>query len=509
MKKFLRLLLLVGLLLILIGASGRIYWAFLNRQRDEQAKLIDAVSDSMAAFTYDSPINEGNPYEAMVFEIPAERDVQFHVWAMSLLGKVKISAIDSNGATVFQTVAGRPNETYTVHLEAGQYRVMLHSSDSFGVAGVVGLNYQSYATDLLDTDSEGLPDDMEGSAGTDPNAADTDGDALSDYVETVKYRTDPLQADSDEDGLPDSDWSEKREYVYTARTLIRLREPFDLGTMNDLYQDVRIVAGPDEAGYTTLETIIYPDTHPILTASAYPSKALPEELQAYIQPGIATNYDSDMRAEVLDIVAGSTTDIQVAKRVVGWVRNETSFYLDTSIPEVYFTYRDDGKVKVRNYSDSLPVDELLRTHYFAASMFKEHTHGTCTSIATLKCAMLKAAGIPCRLIQTLFPIYYHGSQTEPYTNNLRRDWSGCSYEQSPGDEPISANHAFMEVYLGSQWVRVDEGFGIFQQGPRCLGLKILSVADWSEVDFSETWPVDWIHDRPYYTILIEDQEPQQ
>lgn len=74
---------------------------------------------------------------------------------------------------------------------------------------------------------------------------------------------------------------------------------------------------------------------------------------------------------------------------------------------------------------------------------------------------------------------------------------------------MSANHAFMEVYLGSQWVRVDEGFGIFQQGPRCLGLKILSVADWSEVDFSETWPVDWIHDRPYYTILIEDQEPQQ
>ncbi len=144
-------------------------------------------------------------------------------------------------------------------------------------------------------------------------------------------------------------------------------------------------------------------------------------------------------------------------------------------------------------------------------MFRERVHGTCTSVANLKCTMLRAAGIPCRLIQTIFPLYHHGDQTEPYTNNLRRKWDNevCSYEYPSGDTSDWANHAFMEVYLGKQWVRVDEDLGVFHQLPRCLGLKILSVADWSEVDFSQTWPVDWIHDRPYYTTSIEDQEPRK
>jgi hypothetical protein len=55
---------------------------------------------------------------------------------------------------------------------------------------------------------------------------------------------------------------------------------------------------------------------------------------------------------------------------------------------------------------------------------------------------------------------------------------------------------------------VDENLGIYHDRANCLSLKILSVADWSEVDFSETWPVDWIHNRPYYTLLIDDLDPQ-
>ncbi len=361
---------------------------------------------------------------------------------------------------------------------------------------------------LLDTDLDGFPDEREAQAGTNPNLVDTDGDSLNDYFEIVKYKTNPLKADSDGDGISDNNWNERQEYAYTVRVVIRLREPFDLDAMNDLYQDVRLVEASDKAGYTKMEAIIYPETHAILKASAYPLEPLPRELQSYTQPGIATNYEADMQAKVLDIVAGATTDAQVVEKVLNWVRKETKNYLDYSIPEVYYTYLDDGEVQMRNYEDSLPIEDLLRTHYFAASMFRERTHGTCTSIATLKCAMLRAAGIPCRLIQTLFPIYHHGSQTEPYTNKLSRKWEACSFEQPAGDDQEWANHAFLEVYLGKQWVRVDENLGIYHDRSNCLSLKILSVADWSEVDFSETWPVDWIHNRPYYTLLIDDLNPQ-
>jgi transglutaminase-like putative cysteine protease len=370
--------------------------------------------------------------------------------------------------------------------------------------------YLAHLPILLDTDLDGLSDDREKDLGTDLMLANTDSDSLNDCAEVTKYRTNPLAADSDGDGTPDDDWDERREYAYSVHVSMLIREPFDLDTMNDPYQDVHVVAQAETAGYTQIEAIIYPETRVPLAASRYPLENLSAELQLYTEPGIATNYDASMQAEVLDIVAGAKTDIQVADRVLKWVSAETDLTLDYSIREVSHTYLEGGNVQVRNYDDPFPADELLRTHYFADSMFRERVHGTCTSIATLKCAMLKAAGIPCRLIETIHPIYYHGSQTVPYpyTNNLSRDWE-CNYEQPPGNSTAMCNHAFLEVYLGNRWVRVDQSIGIYHENPRCLNLKILSTADWSEVDFSETWPVDWVDERPYYTLLIEDQEPQQ
>jgi hypothetical protein len=55
-----------------------------------------------------------------------------------------------------------------------------------------------------DSDNDGLRDEDERLAGTDPRIADTDGDGLLDGNE-VTIGTDPLVADSDADGLTDGD----------------------------------------------------------------------------------------------------------------------------------------------------------------------------------------------------------------------------------------------------------------------------------------------------------------
>lgn len=47
----------------------------------------------------------------------------------------------------------------------------------------------------LDTDQDGLPNDIELSFGTNPLKADTDNDGVSDYDEINKYHTNPLQAE--------------------------------------------------------------------------------------------------------------------------------------------------------------------------------------------------------------------------------------------------------------------------------------------------------------------------
>ena len=55
----------------------------------------------------------------------------------------------------------------------------------------------------VDTDGDGLTDDVEIGLGTDPNDPDTDGDLLDDGVEVNVHGTDPLDADTDDGGVSD------------------------------------------------------------------------------------------------------------------------------------------------------------------------------------------------------------------------------------------------------------------------------------------------------------------
>lgn len=69
--------------------------------------------------------------------------------------------------------------------------------------GTVFLNY-TVEKKPLDQDNDGLSDQEEREAGTDPTKADTDGDGLSDRQEVQDYKTDPTKPDSDGDGASDA-----------------------------------------------------------------------------------------------------------------------------------------------------------------------------------------------------------------------------------------------------------------------------------------------------------------
>ena len=55
-----------------------------------------------------------------------------------------------------------------------------------------------------DTDADGLTDEFERLAGTDPTTIDSDGDGLSDAYEAMASHTDPLLADTDHDAVADA-----------------------------------------------------------------------------------------------------------------------------------------------------------------------------------------------------------------------------------------------------------------------------------------------------------------
>ncbi len=75
-----------------------------------------------------------------------------------------------------------------------------------------GSGGETTEVDPVDTDGDGLTDDIEADLRTDPELADTDGDTISDYDEiggdTTYDRdvdTNPRQADTDGDGYPDNE----------------------------------------------------------------------------------------------------------------------------------------------------------------------------------------------------------------------------------------------------------------------------------------------------------------
>ncbi|CUU59565.1 NlpC/P60 family protein [Parafrankia irregularis] len=74
-----------------------------------------------------------------------------------------------------------------------------YSSSSLALAGGVGTEAAG-----ADSDGDGLTDALESQVGTDSAAVDSDHDNLSDIYELLRVGSDPTSADSDHDGLPDS-----------------------------------------------------------------------------------------------------------------------------------------------------------------------------------------------------------------------------------------------------------------------------------------------------------------
>ena len=87
-------------------------------------------------------------------------------------------------------------------LAAGFVWACNNTDSDDGVVTQVPSAQADAAVPMDDADGDGLDDDAEAAAGTDPARADTDDDGLPDGEE-LTLGTDPLNADSDGDGYPD------------------------------------------------------------------------------------------------------------------------------------------------------------------------------------------------------------------------------------------------------------------------------------------------------------------
>src|SRR5262249_2597529 len=239
---------------------------------------------------------------------------------------------------------------------------------------------------------------------------DTDGDGLSDFQETHKYRTDPKNKDTAGKGVSDGDWQQRREFTYSVRAVIRVMPPYNLQALNDDYQDVRVRKETRE--FVELEVVVYP-----LNSNAGAIKANPKwkndyaGMKEYLAPGITTNWDEEMRKDLLRELAkdgidpDKLTDREVVERVSRWLFERSR---SRSMFCTFYVGFRDGKPEVLPGLEKAfqndkgdpkwTVQEQLEHELFGKEMFARKTYGTCTSTAVYQTTVLRALGIPTRMI---------------------------------------------------------------------------------------------------------------
>ena len=388
----------------------------------------------------------------------------------------------------------------------------------FTLLGLGGFFYyqKDNLDDLLvmeDTDFDGLPDEYEKKIKTDILSKDTDGDNLSDYLEVTKYKTNPLQNDSDNDGLPDSNWNERREYTVTIQAIVDLRPPFNISSMNDFYQDAKIIENlPDDV--TRVEVILYPKAKEIINPGYY-SKID----NKYTAPTYTKNFSSSMKTKIEEITLGSSTDIQTTNKILRYISKEMErvkidkdLGYGSGLPLNFNMYLDkSGEIVESDYSKTTKysIKEIKKRLLFANSMFHFKTYGACGSKSIIRGGMIRAAGIPEKTIATIPLVYWY--KTDGTIINIPDKYISDSNKVNIGENSTKmADHFFNLVLIGNRWLRVDS---IIKNTAEVVGIlpyiKIFDSDDILNYNFTKYWRFDtWRQKRPYKYVSIIQKEPK-
>jgi hypothetical protein len=359
---------------------------------------------------------------------------------------------------------------------------------------------------------------------------DSDGDGLTDFHEVHKYLTDFGRKDTAGKGVSDGGWQQRREFTYSVRAVIRVMPPYNLKALNDDYQDVRVRKQTRE--YVELEVVVYP-----LNSNAEAIQGNPNwkkdyaAMREYLAPGVTTNWDDGMRKDLLRELARDgidpdrLTDREVVEQVSRWLFKRSrhrpmfcTFYVGFrgGKPEV-----PQGLEKAFERDRGDPqwtVQQQFEHELFGKQMFARKTYGTCTSTAVYQTTVLRALGIPTRMILCI-PL---ADGSDPAQVELVD--KGLTHSRVHRDALLGtlsggtsfASHTFCEVFVGGRWRRLNYttlGQNVLERNYLGLMLKVHTFKDLSEANLAATWGTRYArglrdevfrHSNPYCLLEVRD-----
>jgi transglutaminase-like putative cysteine protease len=289
--------------------------------------------------------------------------------------------------------------------------------------------------------------------------------------------------------------------AYTITSVIQFLQPVNPADMNDDFQDARVLARDKDS--CTIEVTYYPFNQPVIGENSDWRKD-DAGMTQYLRPTPTENWDETMRRDLLaelrqaGIAPDRLTDRQLVEQVSRWAMKRAH---STNAFAIWAVYYPDGKPAVypplrdafdRQKPDLTWTDQrMFEQEALGRSMFYNKIHGACTSTAVYLATILRALGIPTRIVFCVPPFDPNDeAQAQMFYDNIHHNRARETVRAALAGSGGFSDHFFNEVYVGHHWVRLNYStLGQPVLDGRFFGLltHIYTCSDLSQVPLAQTW----------------------
>ncbi len=323
------------------------------------------------------------------------------------------------------------------------------------------------------------------------------------------------------------------EDTYTITSILKVLKPCNPSVMTDPYQDVKVLSSDGTS--ITLSITYFPlnDKVRAMRIRTYATK--PGDLKSYLRPTVTCNWDLEMRAELVrdlkidGIDPAKLKPAELVSKVAPWAFERSRFASNSdAMPSDWFIDFAGNAPRVypptrKSFEDSKPdphwTDQQVFDHQlFGRQMFEARYHGACTSSSIYLATILRALGVPTKILYFIPPCDANDSaQLKALSDAISRRVTRQTIMDGATLATGFANHMFNEVWLDGRWQRLNYstlGQEIVDKDYLGLMTHIDTCADISETHLANTWglraerwpnvPVKLTSVNPYELIAATD-----
>jgi hypothetical protein len=303
------------------------------------------------------------------------------------------------------------------------------------------------------------------------------------------------------DQAPSAERHPRKEDTYTITSVIQILHPVNPADMNDDFQDVHLLAQDKDS--CTVEVTYYPLHRPAIGENPNWRKD-DGEMTPYLKPTATENWDETMRRDLIaelhqaGIDVDRLTDKRLVEQVSAWAMKRAHSTHAFAVWDVYYpngkpaVYPQLRKAFDREKPDQTWTDQqMFDQEALGRSMYYNKVHGSCTSCSIYLATILRALGIPTRIIFCIPPFDPNDdAQARMFYDNVHHNRARETVRAALDGMNGFANHLFNEVYVGHHWVRLNyKTLGQPVLDAHYFGLltHIYTSSDLSLTPLAQTW----------------------